>query len=99
VVEDQPLALCDAKTIEPVNLVACYRVVSNRLGEIYLLKHDNKQQWYWLERQTSDDVFAFVTWTSEADNTARGMPPVSPLFTMVCCRTLLNSLSSRGIQE
>jgi hypothetical protein len=71
VIEDQPLAVCDARSVDINDLVLCDRVVVDRLGEIYLLRYNDQQSWYWVEHQKQDEVLVFVTWTSEADGRAR----------------------------
>jgi len=71
VIEDQPLAVCDARSVEIDDLVPCDRVVVDRLGEIYLLRYNKQQSWYWVEHQKQDEVLVFVTWASEADGRAR----------------------------
>lgn len=71
VVAHQPLALCDIRSILPDSLVACDRILCDLLGEVYLLQHHPDQEWYWLESQTPDKPFLFLTWDSASVGEAR----------------------------
>lgn len=46
-VEKWPLALCDARTIRPADLIAADLVYRDRVGETYALRHDPAQLWYY----------------------------------------------------
>lgn len=45
VCEDNPLAFCDASTIDPQDLIAADRVYPHSVGEIYYLAYNENQQW------------------------------------------------------
>ncbi|KAH7416712.1 hypothetical protein BKA64DRAFT_273918 [Cadophora sp. MPI-SDFR-AT-0126] len=64
VLEDRPLALCDSRSVEASDLVACDRIIPDRVGEVYYLKHNPNHKWYWLSGQTSTEPFAFVILSS-----------------------------------
>ena len=57
VLEDRPLALCDSRSVGPVDLVA---IIPAHVGEVYYLTHNPKHKWFWLEKQTPLEPFAFV---------------------------------------
>ncbi|KAK3935102.1 hypothetical protein QBC46DRAFT_58392 [Diplogelasinospora grovesii] len=46
--EDHPLALCDYSSIDPGDLVPTDRAYPGRQEEIYHLKRNKQQRWYWL---------------------------------------------------
>lgn len=45
VCKDNPLAFCDASTIDPTDLIAVDRVYPHSVGEVYYLVYNEKQQW------------------------------------------------------
>jgi len=45
VLEDRPLALCDSRTVTPSDLIACDRIIPDRVGEVYYLKHNPEHKW------------------------------------------------------
>ncbi|RDW67050.1 hypothetical protein BP5796_09799 [Coleophoma crateriformis] len=69
-VEDDPLAICDCFTIDPdKDLVAADRISPGQeyVGEIYYVKHNEQQKWYYLSSQTPEELLAFVSFDSERD--------------------------------
>ncbi|OAG19570.1 hypothetical protein CC77DRAFT_1051261 [Alternaria alternata] len=77
VIEDQPLALCDPRTVAPEDLFACDRVVVNKLGEVYLMRYDPRQRWYWLSSQKTSEPYVFLTWDSKSEGQPRLCPHTS----------------------
>ncbi len=73
-VERSPLALADATTVEPDDLIATDQVFPDRVGEIYYLAHDPAQRWYYAPRMTPDEVLLIKGWDSLADGRARFTP-------------------------
>jgi len=46
VCEDNPLAVCDYRTVNAeTDLIACDRVVPERAGEVYYIHQNDNQQW------------------------------------------------------
>ncbi|KAI0521432.1 hypothetical protein F5B22DRAFT_596809 [Xylaria bambusicola] len=74
VAEDQPLTLCDFRSIEPADVVACDRIRPDRSGESFYLHHNPNQKWYYLNSMTRDEAWVFVTYDSAAGNQARFCP-------------------------
>jgi len=58
-VRDWPLALCDASTVDPIDLMASDVIYPNYLAENRLLHFNDRQNWYWLPDQTTDEVLLF----------------------------------------
>src|SRR5438034_10750993 len=46
VLEDQPLALCDSRSVDATDLMATDRLIPDRVGEVYYLKYNPKHQWF-----------------------------------------------------
>ncbi len=73
-VERSPLALADASSIDPADLIATDQVFPGRVGEIYHLVHNPDQRWYWAPRMTPDEVLLIKGWDSLDDGRARFTP-------------------------
>ena len=69
-----PLALADASSVRPAELVATDQVFPDRVGEIYLLAHAPAQRWYFAPRMTPDEVLLIKGWDSLDDGRARFTP-------------------------
>jgi len=63
-VEDYPLALCDARSLTPSDLVDCERRAPNHTGEIQLAVHSPGQHWYYYSAMRPDEVLLFKTFDS-----------------------------------
>ena len=79
--EDQPLAMCDFASIDPSDLVPTDRVYPTSSQEIYHVKHNPQQKWYWLPKQRPDEPFLFMTFDSKSGLVARCKSSVLPLNT------------------
>ncbi len=98
-VERTPLALADAESVAPAELVATEQVFSDRVGEIYMLAHGAGQRWYWAPRMDRDEVLLIKGWDSLDDGRARFTPhgafalpdqsPAAPLRESIEVRTFL----------
>jgi hypothetical protein len=73
-VERSPLALADASSVAPDDLVATDQVFPDRVGEIYHLAHDPAQRWYYAPEMTRDEVLLIKGWDSLEDGRARFTP-------------------------
>lgn len=63
-VEDYPLALCDARTLKPTDLVDTERRARDHTGEIQLALHNPAQRWYYYPDMRPDEVLLFKTFDS-----------------------------------
>jgi len=61
-----PLALADASTVAPEDLIATDQVFPDRVGEIYHLAHAAEQRWYTAPEMTPDEVLLIKGWDSDA---------------------------------
>jgi hypothetical protein len=73
-VERSPLALADASSVRPVDLIATDQVFPDRVGEIYHLAHHRAQRWYYAPRMTPDEVLLIKGFDSLVDGRARFTP-------------------------
>jgi hypothetical protein len=70
-VEQLPLALCDARSIAPEDLVPSDLVYPDKVGETYSFLHNPAQRWYWFPRLRSDEPLLLKIYDSRDDGTAR----------------------------
>jgi len=73
-VQRSPLALADAASIRPADLIATDQIFPDRVGEIYHLAYDPAQLWYYAPEMTRDEVLLIKGWDSLADGRARFTP-------------------------
>ncbi|MCH6590386.1 MAG: methyltransferase [Proteobacteria bacterium] len=73
-VQRAPLALADASSTRPEELIATDQVFPDRVGEIYNLAHAPSQRWYFAPRMTADEVLLIKGWDSLDDGRAQFTP-------------------------
>ena len=74
VVERLPLALCDARTMSPDDIVPSDIVYRDRVGENYLLVANAAHRWYYFPRLRPDEALLLKIYDSLDDGTARLTP-------------------------
>ena len=70
-VETFPLAICDARSVSPDDLVVSERRYPNRVGQTYAVKYDRNHRWYWFSRMRRYEVLVFKVYDSLKDGRAR----------------------------
>jgi hypothetical protein len=70
-VETFPLAICNARTLSPANLVVSERRYPNRIGQTYAITYSSDHVWYWFPHMRRDEALVFKTYESLADGRAR----------------------------
>ena len=70
-VESHPLAICDARSIEPADLVATDLVYKDRVGEVYNLAHNPDHQWFYFPGVDADQIILLKCFDSAEDGRAR----------------------------
>jgi hypothetical protein len=70
-VEAFPLAICDARTLSPDDLVISERRYPNRVGQTYAIKYNPRHQWYWFPRMRREEALVFKVYDSLKDGRAR----------------------------
>jgi len=73
-VQRAPLALADAASIRPDDLVATDQIFPDRVGEIYHLAYDEAQRWYYAPEMTREEILLIKGWDSLEDGRARFTP-------------------------
>ena len=71
-----PLAFCDATTIEAKELIPTNIRFpdTGHVGEIYALRKNARQRWYYFSEMTHDEVVLIKGYDSLTDGTARFTP-------------------------
>jgi hypothetical protein len=64
-VATNPLALCDAHTVEPEDLVVFEIHYQDRIGENYFAKHSPRHHWYYYPHITHEEALLIKQWDSE----------------------------------
>ena len=70
-VEDAPLAVCDARTIQPEHLRPTALKYADRTGEIYSLLHDPGQRWLYFPHMQPGETMLLKCYDSASDGRAR----------------------------
>jgi len=70
---DWPLALGDARSIDPADLLPSELRFQNRTGEIYGLAYNPDQRWFYVPRLQPDEVVLIKCWDSD-EGVARFAP-------------------------
>lgn len=63
--EEAPLALADARSINPSDLVPSDLIYRDRLGETYAIAHSPTQRWYYFPRMSRDEVVLIKCYDSD----------------------------------
>jgi hypothetical protein len=70
-VESWPLAIADAQSISPENLVVTERRYPDRIGQTYAITYDPAHRWYWFPHMRPDEALVFKTYESQKEGRAR----------------------------
>ena len=76
-IESNPLAIADAKSVEPDDLLVAERRYPNRVGQTYRLKYNPRHRWFYFPRMRRDEALVFKVFDSEKDGRARFTPHTS----------------------
>src|SRR5688572_15828647 len=76
-IESNPLALADAKSIAPQDLLVAERRYPHRVGQTYRLKYSPQHRWFYFPRMRRDEALVFKVYDSEKDGRARFTPHTS----------------------
>ena len=71
---DHPLALCDAQSVAPGDLVAADLVHRDRLGENYLMTYRPSHRWFYVPQMRADEVLLLKCYDSADDGRTRFLP-------------------------
>ena len=82
---DSPLAVCDARTVKPGELVPSDLVYPHRIGETYSVKFSPEHRWFYVPKMTAEEILLLKCFDSKTDGRARFAPhsafadPTTPL--------------------
>lgn len=70
-IQESPLALCDARSIAPQDLVASDLVYRDRIGETYAVTYNRDHQWFYFPQMHRNEAIFIKCFDSAEDGTAR----------------------------
>lgn len=70
-VQQAPLALCDARSIAPDDLIPTDLVYPDRVGEVYSVRYSPGHRWHYFSAVRPEEVLLIKTYDSLEDGTAR----------------------------
>jgi len=73
-VRTAPLALCDAQSVAPGDLVASERRSKDRVGEVEHVTFNPAHRWFYFPELRDDEALLIKTYDSATDGTARFTP-------------------------
>ena len=71
---DSPLAMADARSVAPEDLVASDLVYRDRVGETYSVRFNPKHRWYYVPEMQPDEALLLKCYDSRTDGRARFLP-------------------------
>lgn len=71
---DAPLALCDARTVSTLDMVAGEVRYPHRTGDIYLMRHSPWHRWYFYSAMRRNEVLVFKQYDTRVNGTSRFTP-------------------------
>ena len=72
-VEELPLAMCDATTHDPADMLRMELKYAERTGEIYVMRHSPAHRWYYFPMMEPTQALLLKTYDSATDGRARFM--------------------------
>jgi hypothetical protein len=73
-IQDAPLAVADAQSVDSGDLVATDLVYPDRIGEIYYVKFNPSHRWFYASAMRQDEVMLIKCFDSADDGRARFVP-------------------------
>lgn len=70
-IQDNPLVLCDATSVGEDELISVERRTEERIGELQVAIHNDRQRWYYYPEMQMDEALIFKTFDSASDGRAR----------------------------
>jgi hypothetical protein len=71
---DAPLAVCDAKSVDPADLVPSDLVYRDRVGETYSVTYNPAHRWFYVPEMRRDEALLLKCCDTRDDGRARFMP-------------------------
>lgn len=76
-IRSNPLAIADAKSVAPEDLLIAERRYPHRVGQTYRLKYSARHRWYYFPQMRRDEALVFKVYDSQTDGRARFTPHTS----------------------
>jgi hypothetical protein len=76
-IQSNPLAVADARSVSPGDLIKAERRYPQRVGETYQLQYNPAQRWFYFPEMRRDEALVFKVYDSQADGRARFTPHCS----------------------
>ena len=76
-VRANPLAIADARSVAPGDLLVAERRYPHRVGQTYRLRYNPAHRWFYFPEMRRDEVLVFKVFDSEKDGRARFTPHTS----------------------
>jgi hypothetical protein len=70
-VETNPLAMADARTLAPDDMIIAERRYPDRIGQTYAIRFNPAHKWFWFPRIRREEAYVFKVFDSEKDGRAR----------------------------
>jgi hypothetical protein len=70
-VETYPLAMADAQTLSPADMIVSERRAPGRVGQTYAIRYNPAHKWYWFPRMQREEAYVFKVFDSMKDGRAR----------------------------
>jgi hypothetical protein len=70
-VETYPLAMADAQTPSPADMIVSERRAPGRVGQTYAIRYNPAHKWYWFPRMRREEAYVFKVFDSMKDGRAR----------------------------
>jgi len=72
-----PLAIADARSVAPGDLLVAERRYPHRVGQTYRLRYSSAHRWFYFPRMRRDEALVFKVFDSATDGRARFTPHTS----------------------
>ena len=76
-IRSNPLAMADARSVAPDDLLVAERRYPNRVGQTYRLKYNPAHRWFYFPEMRRDEAIVFKVYDSSTDGRARFTPHTS----------------------
>ena len=76
-IQANPLAILDARSLVPEDLLVAERRYPHRVGQTYRLKYNPGHRWFYFPEMRRDEALVFKVYDSETDGRARFTPHTS----------------------
>jgi hypothetical protein len=70
-IQANPLAIADARSLAPADLIAAERRYPHRVGETYQVRYNPAHRWFYFPEMCRDEALVFKVYDSQRDGRAR----------------------------